>query len=145
MLVHLGAVTLPEATAEKLYAGAAPDRAEEVGMAARVPEVTGRLLGNIPRLDGVRCRSSAPTTRRFDSAKADGVLPEGARMLRIALGLPALESEGAQPKLALETMRGREGVYDPELLEAFARTVGDRATRSLEGHRGHGSRTCRSA
>ena len=53
MLVNLGAVTLPEATADKLHTGVALT-AEEVGMAARVPEVTGRILASIPRLEGVR-------------------------------------------------------------------------------------------
>ena len=124
MLVNLGAVTLPEATAEKLHAGAALT-AEEVGMAARVPAITGRILSSIPRLEGVR-EIIALHTRRFDS----GPLPEGARMLRIASDFVALESEGAEPFLALETMRGRDGVYDPELLETFARSVGVR-THSL--------------
>ena len=52
-------------------------------------------------------------------------------MLRIAVDFVALEAEGAETFLALETMRGRIGVYDPELLEIFARTVGVR-THSLE-------------
>lgn len=125
MLVNLGAVTLPETTAEKLHTGVALN-VEEVGMAARVPAVTGRILSSIPRLEGVR-EIIALHTRRFDS----GPLPEGARMLRIAADFVALESEGAEPFLALETMRGREGVYDPELLETFARSVGVR-THSLK-------------
>ena len=125
MLVNLGAVTLPETTAEKLHAGSALN-AEEVGMAARIPAVTGRILASIPRLEGVRA-IVAQHTRRFDS----GELPEGARMLRIAVDYVALETEGAQPYLALETMRGRAGVYDPELLELFARSVGVR-THSLK-------------
>jgi response regulator RpfG family c-di-GMP phosphodiesterase len=124
MLVNLGAVTLPEATAEKLHTGAALT-AEEVGMAARVPEVTGRILASIPRLEGVR-EIIAAHTRRFDS----GPLPEGARMLRIAADYLTLENERAEAFLALETMRGRDGLYDPELLETFARTVGVR-THSL--------------
>jgi len=121
MLVNLGAVTLPEGTAERIHGGAslAP---HEVGMAARVPEVTGRILANIPRLEGVR-EIVAKHVRRYDS----GDLPEGARMLRIAVDFLALEAEGAEAFLALETMRGRDGVYDPELLETFARTLGVRS------------------
>jgi hypothetical protein len=52
-------------------------------------------------------------------------------MLRIAVDFLRLETEGADAFLALETMRGRGGVYDPELLELFAHTVGVR-THSLE-------------
>jgi response regulator RpfG family c-di-GMP phosphodiesterase len=125
MLVNLGAVTLPETTAEKLHTGVALT-AEEVGMAARVPGITGRILASIPRLEGVR-EIIAQHTKRFDS----GDLPEGARMLRIAADYATLENEGAEAFLALETMRGRAGVYDPELLETFARTVGVR-THSLD-------------
>jgi response regulator RpfG family c-di-GMP phosphodiesterase len=125
MLVHLGAVTLPEHTAEKLHSGR-PLEPHEIGMAARVPEVTGRILANIPRLEGVRA-IVAQHTRRYD----EGELPEGARILRIALDFVRLEAEGADAFLALETMRGRHGVYDPELLETFAHTVGVR-THSLE-------------
>jgi response regulator RpfG family c-di-GMP phosphodiesterase len=140
MLVHLGAVTLPEATAERWQSGRALDPME-VGMVARVPEVTNRILANIPRLDGVRaivaaherrfdgCRQGIPA--RDESLRAEVELPEGARMVRIALDFLRLEAEGAEPYLALETMRGRHGVYDPELLETFARTVGVR-THSLE-------------
>jgi len=124
MLVNLGAVTLPEATAEKLHSGGAL-APEEVGMVDRIPAVTGRILASIPRLEGVR-EIVAGHRKRFDPA-----LPEGARMLRIAVDFVALEAEGAETFMALETMRGRDGVYDPELLETFARTVGVR-THSLE-------------
>jgi response regulator RpfG family c-di-GMP phosphodiesterase len=122
MLAQVGAVTLPPATAEKLYAGALLTDEEE-SMAARVPEVTQQILGNIPRLSGV-LQIIGAYRRRFDSSAADGVVPAGARMLRIASDFLRLESEGGSAKLALDTMRGRDGVYDPEMLEAFARTAG---------------------
>ena len=125
MLVHLGAVTLPDATAEKLHSGVALDP-EEVGMAARIPDVTRSIIANIPRLEGVQAIIAAHT-RRHDS----GELPEGALMLRIAIDFLRLEAEGAEAFLALETMRGRQGLYDPELLETFALTVGVR-THSIE-------------
>jgi response regulator RpfG family c-di-GMP phosphodiesterase len=122
LMAQVGAITLPDETAEKLYAGASLTAAEEA-MVARVPAVTQRILGNIPRLDGV-LQILGNYQRRFDSAGTDGILPAGARMLSIAIDFLALEREDPTPRLALETMRGRGGVYDPELLEAFARTVG---------------------
>jgi response regulator RpfG family c-di-GMP phosphodiesterase len=125
LLAHLGAVTLPEETAEKLQNGT-PLEPLEAAMVARVPEITQRILANIPRLDGVQ-QIVAAHHRRFDSSERGGVIPIGARMLRIALDFLRLEGEDAEPFLALETMRGRTGVYDPELLEAFAHTVGIRA------------------
>ena len=95
-------------------------------MVDRIPEVTGRILANIPRMEGVR-EIVAGHRRRFDS----GELAEGARMLRIAVDFVALEAEGAEAFLALETMRGRIGVYDPQLLEPSRGRVGVR-THSLE-------------
>jgi hypothetical protein len=62
--------------------------------------------------------------RRFDSIETDGMLPVGARMLRIGSDFIALEREDPCPRTALETMRARAGAYDPHLLEVFARTVG---------------------
>jgi response regulator RpfG family c-di-GMP phosphodiesterase len=122
LMAQVGAITLPDETAEKLYAGASLTAAEEA-MVERVPAVTQRILGNIPRLDGV-LQILGNYQRRFDSAGSDGILPVGARMLSIAMDFLSLEREDPTPRLALETMRGRAGVYDPELLEAFARTVG---------------------
>ena len=112
----------PPTTAEKLYAGAILT-ADEQRMAARVPGVTLRILGNIPRLEGV-LQIIGAYRRRFDSSRHDGVVPVGARMLRIASDFLRLESERGSPALALDTMRGREGVYDPDMLDAFARTIG---------------------
>jgi response regulator RpfG family c-di-GMP phosphodiesterase len=120
MLAGLGAVTLPESTAEKLHRGAPLDP-HETSMVDRIPAITQRILANIPRLEGVEA-IIAGHVRRFDS----GELPAGARMLRIAADFVRLGGEGADPFLALDTMRGRTGVYDPELLDAFHRIVGVR-------------------
>jgi response regulator RpfG family c-di-GMP phosphodiesterase len=122
LLAQVGAITLPDETAEKLYSGGSLS-ADEEEMVARVPGVTKQILGNIPRLEGVM-QILTHYQRRFDSVKADGMLPVGARMLRVGIDFLALEREDPSPLLALETMRGRNGVYDPDLLEAFARTVG---------------------
>lgn len=123
MLAHIGAITLPQATAEKLYAGANLT-AEEAAMVKRVPLVTRRLLGKIPRLEGV-----IEILDRYQDPLEDGeddrqrLVPPGARVLRIALDYAKLESEGATESIALGAMRSR-GNYDRELLQAFARMVG---------------------
>ncbi len=120
MLANLGAVTLPDVTAERLRTGR-PLSPHETSMVDRVPAITKRILANIPRLEGVQA-IIAGHRRRFDS----GELPAGARILRIAMDFVRLGGEGADPFLALDTMRGRTGVYDPELLEVFHRLVGVR-------------------
>ena len=96
---------------------------DEVGMAARVPEVTERILANIPRLEGVR--------EIVGAARPPLRLGRRCPRARGCCGSPST-SWRSRPRapsafLALETMRGRDGVYDPELLETFARTVGVRS------------------
>ena len=122
MLAQVGAVTLPDATAEKLCTGEDLTEAE-AAMIDRVPAVTERILANIPRLEGVQ-QVLANYTRRFDS---EGLLPVGSRMLAIAAGYDRLQAQGVSPANALDRMRSLDGVYDPELLEPFARIVGANA------------------
>lgn len=52
MLAQMGAVTLPQATVERLYAGDELSE-DEQRMVARVPDLTRALLARIPRLEGV--------------------------------------------------------------------------------------------
>jgi response regulator RpfG family c-di-GMP phosphodiesterase len=119
MLAPIGAVTLPAATAEKLYAGA-PLTAHEAAMIDRVPAITRRILDNIPRLEGVM-QILDNYGRPFNDAPANGLIPIGARMLRITRDYDALQAQRVDPDVALGTMRSRDGVYDTQLLEAFAK------------------------
>jgi response regulator RpfG family c-di-GMP phosphodiesterase len=131
MLAPIGAVTLPVDTAEKLYAGA-PLSAHETAMVDRVPAITRRILDNIPRLKGVM-QILDNYGRAFDDAPANGLIPIGARMLRIARDYDALEAQAVDPALALNTMRSREGIYDADAIEAFAKiTVSGASVRVRE-------------
>jgi response regulator RpfG family c-di-GMP phosphodiesterase len=130
MLSQLGCASLPAETLEKLNAGAKLDPREEA-MVARMPQVVTRLLRPIPRLepvlDVIRLH-----TRRYDGKDTDPGgrrrkdLPWGARALRIAVDYDALLAQGLRPDLALSTLRGREGSYDPDVLAAFAKLQGAR-------------------
>jgi hypothetical protein len=88
---------------------------------SRVPNLTRRILENIPRLEGV-----IEILDNYERSWVDtpGQLPLGARILRLALDFDELDAQGADHDLALATMRGRGLVYDPELIEVFARVVG---------------------
>jgi response regulator RpfG family c-di-GMP phosphodiesterase len=131
MLAPIGAVTLPTATAEKLYAGA-PLTPHETEMVDRVPAITHRVLDHIPRLEGVM-QILDNYGRSFDDAPANGIIPIGARMLRIARDYDALDARALDPGIALNMMRSRDGVYDTELLETFAEvTATARAVRVCE-------------
>ncbi|MGP0049575.1 MAG: HD domain-containing phosphohydrolase [Solirubrobacteraceae bacterium] len=126
-LVHLGAVTLPPETAEKLYAGELLTAGEQE-MVSRVPGQTRRILENIPRLEGVREILECYPRPVGRSAGAP-VLPLGARILRIALDFDLLDAQGADRSIALAAMRGRAGVYDPEVLDVFERVIGSDSSR----------------
>jgi response regulator RpfG family c-di-GMP phosphodiesterase len=122
LLVHIGAVTLPPETAEKLYAGAGLTPGEQ-DMVDRIPGSTRRILENIPRLDGV-LEILDNYQRSYGSRGAGRSLPLGARILRIALDHDALDAQLGDNSLALAAMRGRGLEYDPDLIQALERAVG---------------------
>jgi len=129
LLVHIGAVTLPAQTAEKLYAGADLTPGEQE-MVERVPTATRRILENIPRLEGV-IEILDNYHRPYEEIGAGRSLPLGSRLLRIALDYDALEAHGARSSVAVAALRGRGHVYDPDLLDALARVVADDDRRRI--------------
>ena len=123
MLANIGAVTLPQATAEKLYLGA-PLSAEEQEMVDRVPGVTRTLICHIPRLEGIlEILDAYRQTLDPGDDQAIEALPVGARVLRIAADYDALDAHGDRVVVALGTLRGRR-IYDRRLLSLFAHDVG---------------------
>ncbi|MFN8546229.1 MAG: response regulator [Candidatus Binatia bacterium] len=135
MLSQIGCVTLPPETADKLYHGQSLAPAEQE-MADRLPDVAGTLLGSIPRLEEVR-NVLVYQAKHYDGAGTprDAVcgadIPWGARALKLVVDYDVLEAQGVGSDLALATMRGRDGWYDPQLLDAFGELVGQRV-RSTE-------------
>jgi hypothetical protein len=69
--------------------------------------------------------------RSYRERGAGRSLPLGSRLLRIALDYDALEAHGMSASTALATLRGRGQVYDPDLLDVFARVVGDDDRRRI--------------
>jgi response regulator RpfG family c-di-GMP phosphodiesterase len=126
MLAPIGAVTLPPETVEKVYHGHTLTESEEA-LVAKIPAVTERFLTHIPRLEPVRAILKHQQDR-FDSAAMG--LPLGARLLRIAYDYDVLETQGESAGSALAQLRGRAGLYDPTVLEAFATLLG----ASDDGH-----------
>lgn len=125
MLSQIGCVTLPPETAERVYYGH-PLSPDEQRLVARVPQITQDLLQNIPRLEDVR-EILRTYTRAYvldPSELADrnrAIAVRGAEILKVAVDFDALDSAGGpSSELALETLRGRVGHYDKEVLEALA-------------------------
>jgi hypothetical protein len=53
-------------------------------------------------------------------------IPVGSRILRIVTDFDRIETRSMSHATALETLRGRQGVYDREILDAFAALQGNR-------------------
>jgi response regulator RpfG family c-di-GMP phosphodiesterase len=124
LLSQLGCVALPDTTVDKLYLGERLDANEQEAV-DRLPELANALLEHIPRLEEIRS-VILHHRKRFDAAAtsrrpSDEGLPRGARVIRIAVDYDALEAQGCDPDLAVDTMVGRTGLYDPHLLEVFAK------------------------
>jgi response regulator RpfG family c-di-GMP phosphodiesterase len=135
MLSQIGCISLAPATVEKLQTGG-PLTPEEQASVDRLPAVAEQFISSIPRLDVVRSALKHQATPFDGSGTPAGAprgkdIPLGGRVLGIVCDFDRLESGAHAPQLAIDTMRGRRGRYDPELLELFASTVGGRE-RELE-------------
>jgi response regulator RpfG family c-di-GMP phosphodiesterase len=124
MLSQIGSLALPPATLEKAYQGEELSETE-LEMVRRIPDVAEQVLGNIPRLDPVleilRCQHKHFDGTGPPSGMAGGeAIPWGARALKAAIDIDILEAGGLTPSLAVDTMREREGWYDPAILEALS-------------------------
>jgi hypothetical protein len=131
MLSQLGHITLPPDTAEKVYFGQ-PLSYEEQKLVEKLPAQTEQLLSNIPRIEAVReilasypkpLANAGPAPDKL----ASNLVFTGTQLLRIAVDFDALESQGSEASLAVDTMRNRTGCYDPRVLEALI---------AIRGHRG---------
>jgi response regulator RpfG family c-di-GMP phosphodiesterase len=128
MLSEIGIVSLASSTVEKLYEGK-PLTPEEQQSVDRLPVVIEQLIAGIPRLDAVRAALKFQAVS-FDGSGAPKTAPRGkdiplgARVLHIVADFDRLERGDTSERVALDTMRGRRGRYDPELLELFASMLG---------------------
>lgn len=128
MLSQIGHITLPAATAEKVYFGQ-PLSPEEQKLVDALPGLTERLLGNIPRLEAVREILAGYSKPR----KPGAVAPEdpqqktvylGAQMLKLAVDYDALETEDQQASEVLGVLRARGDRYEPSVLAALVAVRG---------------------
>ena len=128
MLSQLGAVALPAETADKLHHGR-PLTPDEQRMVARAPAVAEQLLGNIPRLEDVR-EILATYARPFHRSDPPGHdagkhrMERWRQILHVAIDFDVLEAQGVLSGVAIDTLRGRFGRYDPQVIEALVAVRG---------------------
>ena len=130
MLSQIGYMSLPVELVEKLYYGEllTPD---EKTLADGVPEVAGKLLGHIPRLEPVLSILSAvnATDAQLHSL-GEGTIGLGARMLSLALEYDSLRTQGHNANIAMQSVRGKSARFGEGLVEKFSVMLGCGTGRS---------------
>ncbi|MCF6188243.1 MAG: response regulator [Desulfobulbaceae bacterium] len=125
LLAQIGCISLPTDIINKKYAGLALD-AEEEAMWNDYPEIGGRLLENIPRLESVtkmirwQQKSLAEYTDAFTESEFEEVLT-GAQILKGAIDFDLLLHQGYSPGKAVEELRRQESNYNGNVLGALSR------------------------
>lgn len=123
MLSQIGYLSLPGDLVEKLYYGE-PLSTEERILAGGAPEVTRRLLENIPRLEPVAeilMSLNAPDAEL--QQLGDGAVGVAARILALVTDYYDLHSQGQSVSAALTRLRSRSVRYGVELFQQFAEYV----------------------
>ncbi len=132
MLCQLGCITVPEAVLSKLNAGE-PLTDSELEQHRGHPAVAQRLIGRIPRLEGV----AEMIGRQFDQYEPhlDEDSEElrrvrlGASVLKAVLDFDAIMSadpcraEAVLAQDALHALSARPGEYDPQVIRALAQSI----------------------
>ncbi len=118
-LCQIGSVVLPQPTLEKLHSGL-PLTPEEQAQIADLPGIAERLLGRIPRLDGVIDiirGQSVPFAQVHHERPAEA--SNAAGILRLAVDLDYLQAGGFSRLDALMLLATRRGNYNPDLLSTL--------------------------
>ncbi len=127
MLSQVGCVTVPEQTLSRVYKGVDLEPAE-LQMFAAHPQIGSDLIARIPRLETVS-EMIAYQEKRFDGtghpqdSRTGEQIPQGARILKVALDLDTLESKGMARSFAIAELRSRTGWYDPAVLTALEAVI----------------------
>lgn len=120
MLSHVGYVSLPPTILRKLDNQIDLSPREQMTI-DHAPQIGHDLMANIPRLEYV-AKIILYQNKRYDGSGfpagdvSGGLIPFGARMLRILDDRAMLEDEGIAKLKAFDAMKQRVGYYDPELL-----------------------------
>lgn len=125
MLSQLGAVTVPTETMSRYMSGL-PLSEHEQTMIEEHPAVAGKLIGSIPRLEDVahivknqrRDAGSMEYTAELDKSNPVAC---GSFVLRAAIDLDMLMSQGLSRAQAMMSLQTRQDAYHPRVLVALGR------------------------
>jgi response regulator RpfG family c-di-GMP phosphodiesterase len=122
--VGSGALRSSPAAAAAAQPATSGSGSAESSTVERLSRITTDMLATVPRMEEVHAMLRHHDLR-YDGVGGppgcprEGTIPVGARILKLATDLDALESQGASRAAALETLRGRRGWYDPRLLDVL--------------------------
>ena len=120
MLSQIGYISLPVELVEKLYYGKRLTSEERV-LADGAPAVAQKLLGQIPRLEQVMEILAASQAK---VELPEGLVKDGAAMLRLVLEYDAQIAQGHSPDVALSSVRAQTGRFEAKLVENLESLVG---------------------
>ncbi|MBT4836358.1 MAG: response regulator [Methylococcales bacterium] len=123
MVSQLGAITLPEQLAEKLYYSEKLNHEEQQQVDA-LPAVVNSLLENIPRLEPV-LDLLADLGKK--SQLKDPKCP--ANLIKIAMDYDILESRGQTAQECLDILQNRMPIYPAIVIQALIKIKGDNSLR----------------
>jgi CheY-like chemotaxis protein len=127
---QLGHIVLPHDVCNKLEHRISLTAAEQA-MVIRAPEMTEKLLANIPRLETVRAMLALhirPPRRDPEADATTQLIQLGAHLLRVAIDLEALEPlcrDSARSPFA--ELGVPTELYDPEVIEVVDQLYAERA------------------
>jgi response regulator RpfG family c-di-GMP phosphodiesterase len=121
-LSQVGCVTLAPETIDKLDAGAELDAQEARAVAAH-PELAGRLIADIPRLEDVAhmiARQNEPFAwDRAGPPRERDEVALGGHVLAVAVAFDKLLVRGLLPQKAIRWLRSRPTEFDPAIVDAL--------------------------
>jgi response regulator RpfG family c-di-GMP phosphodiesterase len=124
MLSQIGYISLPVEMVEKLYYGERLTPEEKV-LASAVPQVAGRLLEHIPRLEPViQVLAALEATDEQVARLGDGTIGTAARILGLVLAYDQLITQGRTSTEAVQTLRPASARFSASLIETLAQHVG---------------------
>ena len=120
MLSSVGFINMPAESIEKYLAGV-PLSNEEREMVTAMPQTTGTLLADIPRLSIVAAmikRRDIVDTEPLDFASSDHneMIRIGAKMLKVITSFDIMLTQNHEPKNAIKIMAKQDTLYDGTIL-----------------------------
>lgn len=124
MLSPVGCINVPQDCLEQYLSGADLSK-EEAQMIEGIPQTTGMLLANIPRLATIASMITQQTIHytmplNFETQDSGEMIHIGARLLKIITDFDLLLVRQNEPQDAINLMRKKGVVYDGTILEVLA-------------------------